>query len=88
MGKITVLKNASLLNEKGECLSGRNLYVQDGRIWKILPADEDSHIPEQAEVIDCSRYYVSPGLANLHTHAAMNIFKGIAEDVTADAWFN
>lgn len=88
MGKITVLKNASLLNEKGECLSGRNLYVQDGRIWKILPADEDSHIPEEAEVIDCSRYYVSPGLANLHTHAAMNIFKGIAEDVTADAWFN
>ena len=40
------------------------------------------------ETIDCSRYFVSPGLANLHTHTAMNIFKGIAEDVTADAWFN
>lgn len=43
---------------------------------------------ESSEVIDCSRYYVSPGIANLHVHTAMNIFKGIAEDVTSDAWFN
>ena len=59
-----------------------------GKILKILPAAEDTESIHADETIDCSKYYVSPGLANLHTHTAMNIFKGIAEDVTADAWFN
>ena len=34
-----------------------------------------------SETIDCSAYFVSPGFVNLHAHTAMNIFKGIAEDV-------
>lgn len=38
--------------------------------------------------IDGSRRFLSPSLVNLHTHLAMNILKGIAEDVTVDAWFN
>lgn len=88
MGKTILLKNASLLNEEAECISGQNLYVQDGKISKIIPKDEDDGRISAQEVIDCSKLYVSPGLANLHTHTAMNIFKGIAEDVTADAWFN
>lgn len=88
MGKTVLLKNASLLNEEAECISGQNLYVQDGRISKIIPKDKDDGRVQAQEVIDCGKLYVSPGLANLHTHTAMNIFKGIAEDVTADAWFN
>lgn len=88
MGKTILLKNASLLTEEAECISSQNVYVKDGKIEKILPGDRDDGSLKAEETIDCSSYYVSPGLANLHTHTAMNIFKGIAEDVTADAWFN
>ncbi|MCD8155197.1 MAG: amidohydrolase family protein [Clostridiales bacterium] len=83
-----LLKNASLLTEEGECLRGKNVYISGGRIEKITDRDQDDAALPVTETVDCSKYYVSPGLANLHTHTAMNIFKGIAEDVTADAWFN
>lgn len=88
MGKTVLLKGASLLNEAAECIRNQNLYVQDGKILKILPQKDDDYSIEAQEVLECGKYYVSPGLANLHVHTAMNIFKGIAEDVTADAWFN
>ena len=88
MEKTILLKNAGLLDEEANCILNQNVYVQEGKILKILPAAEDTEPIHADETIDCSKYYVSPGLANLHTHTAMNIFKGIAEDVTADAWFN
>lgn len=88
MGKTILLKDASLLNEKAECILHQNLYVQDGKILKIVDKDQDDGSIQAQETIACAGYYVSPGLANLHVHTAMNIFKGIAEDVTADAWFN
>ena len=88
MEKTILLKNAGLLVEEANCILNQNVYVQEGKILKILPAAEDTESIHADETIDCSKYYVSPGLANLHTHTAMNIFKGIAEDVTADAWFN
>lgn len=88
MEKTILLKNAGLLDEEANCILNQNVYVQEGEILKILPAAEDTESIHADETIDCSKYYVSPGLANLHTHTAMNIFKGIAEDVTADAWFN
>ena len=88
MEKTILLKNAGLLDEEANCILNQNVYVQEGKILKILPAVEDTESIHADETIDCSKYYVSPGLANLHTHTAMNIFKGIAEDVTADAWFN
>lgn len=88
MSKITLLKNGTLLNEKADVIQHQNLYVQDGKIAKIVDVTADDGSLQADEVIECGSYFVSPGLANLHVHTAMNIFKGIAEDVTADAWFN
>ena len=81
-----LLKDASLITEEAECIRHKDILIQDGKIQKISDAGTEALHAE--EVIDCSRYYVSPGLPNLHVHTAMNIFKGIAEDVTSDAWFN
>lgn len=88
MGNTILLKDASLLDEQAQCIRHQNVYIQDGIIKKIVENSKDDGSMAAEEVIGCSRFYVSPGLANLHTHAAMNIFKGISEDVTADAWFN
>lgn len=88
MEKTVLLKNASLIDEQGQCSTQRNVYISGGVIKAVREADKDDVSVAAAEIIDCSRYYVSPGIPNLHVHTAMNIFKGIAEDVTADAWFN
>lgn len=87
MEKAVLLKDASLLDENGQCTLHQDVYIKNGRIEKIAEAGKEE-FPEAEEVISCSGFYVTPGIPNLHTHTAMNIFKGIAEDVTADAWFN
>lgn len=84
--KKILLRDASLLNEEAECIRHKDVLIQDGKIQSIT--DTKTAAPKADEVINCSGYYVSPGLPNLHVHTAMNIFKGIAEDVTSDAWFN
>ena len=94
MSDRTLLQNASVITEEGDCIEKQDIFVEDGLILKICRTGEDKERTdlfrkdESCEVIDCSRYFVSPGMPNLHVHTAMNIFKGIAEDVTSDAWFN
>ncbi|MBQ8305785.1 MAG: amidohydrolase family protein [Blautia sp.] len=88
MSKATLLKNANLITETGECLRHQDVYIRGDRIAAICEAGTVQEDPPADEVIDCSKYFVSPGFTNLHSHTAMNIFKGIAEEVTAEAWFN
>jgi 5-methylthioadenosine/S-adenosylhomocysteine deaminase len=40
------------------------------------------------EVIDCSNCLIMPGLVNAHTHAAMSILRGVADDLPLDKWLN
>ena len=83
------LKNATLITEKGDVLRHKNIFVEKGKICSVTDeTGEGTQMPECDQILDCTDYYVSPGLVNLHCHCAMNIFKGIAEDVSADAWFN
>ena len=58
----------------------QSIVIENGILTRITSDD--------IEGVDCSGLIISPGFVNLHTHAAMNIFKGIAEDVSIDAWFN
>lgn len=57
-------------------------------ITAVTDYERQKPLPEAEESICCQGLYITPGLINLHSHAAMNIFKGISEDVNADAWFN
>jgi len=81
-----LLKNAALIDEKGNIHKNRNLLLSGGKIEKIYSSLIDE--PAQHKVMDCSGLFITPGFANLHTHSPMNIFKGIAEDVDEYAWFN
>jgi 5-methylthioadenosine/S-adenosylhomocysteine deaminase len=38
------------------------------------------------ETIDCSGHVVMPGLVNAHTHAAMSLLRGLADDRRLDVW--
>lgn len=51
-------------------------------------APGDAQSGASGETVDCAGLFVSPGLVNLHTHSPMTLFRGIAEDVSIDDWFN
>ncbi len=80
----TLFKNANLINEKGDITTNVDLLVKEGLIAGIGENLEC----EGAEVIDCTDKFITPGFVSMHCHTPMNIFKGIAEDVNIDDWFN
>lgn len=82
-----LLKNAAIIDEKGQITRNSDIYIADGKIEKIAAHNIEVSRGEY-RVIDCTDYFVTPGLVNLHAHSPMNILKGIAEDVTIDDWFN
>jgi 5-methylthioadenosine/S-adenosylhomocysteine deaminase len=79
----TVLKNCKYIvtqNSKRQILSNSDILISGNKIQQIgnnLKGDKE---------IDCSQNIVMPGLINLHTHAAMNLFRGIADDMLLDKW--
>jgi len=44
--------------------------------------------PASVEVIDARGKLAMPGFINCHTHSPMVMFRGVAEDVPDDRWFN
>jgi 5-methylthioadenosine/S-adenosylhomocysteine deaminase len=41
-----------------------------------------------AQVLDYPRGLILPGLINAHTHAAMSLFRGLADDLPLEEWLN
>lgn len=62
------------------------IEVTGGMITAITAAGEPP--PNAVDVIDATGLIALPGLINGHTHAAMTMLRGVAEDVTVDEWFN
>lgn len=83
-----LLKNAFVLDENGGFRNHMDLEIRDGKIFRIGEALEREAGQEPEEMIDCTDLVVTPGIPNLHSHVAMAVFRGIAEDVDANRWFN
>ncbi|ERP86782.1 N-ethylammeline chlorohydrolase [Alcanivorax sp. P2S70] len=67
-------------------LENHALVVRDGRIADLLPsalADEKWH---SDEIVRLDDHLLTPGLVNAHTHAAMNLLRGIADDLPLMTW--
>lgn len=76
----------TMAGDYGPIFNGR-VSVAGGRIIGIQSADEKGPISaSQAEIIDARNCIVMPGLINGHTHAAMSLFRGIADDLPVRRW--
>lgn len=69
-------------------LDNRSVAIQDGKIVAILPTDQMQNRFEADEIIDFPNHVLMPGFVNSHTHMAMNIMRGIADDLPLMTWLN
>jgi 5-methylthioadenosine/S-adenosylhomocysteine deaminase len=66
----------------GTVIPAGAVAVSGGEIVAVGPADELRSRFEAAEEIDATDCLVLPGLINTHTHLAMTLLRGCADDVT------
>lgn len=70
-----------------EIRRNQDILIDKGQIVAIQPADPlmagRSH-----ERIEANERLALPGLINTHAHVPMVIFRGLAEDVSIERWFN
>ena len=64
------------------------VVINGGRIVALLPASEAriNYTPKQHVVL--GEHALIPGLINLHTHAAMTLLRGLADDLALMDWLN
>ncbi|MFI5661205.1 amidohydrolase [Streptomyces sp. NPDC051684] len=70
------------VDDASTVLADGAVAVRDGEIVAVGPADELCARHTAAETIDASGGLVVPGLINTHTHLAMTLLRGTADDVT------
>jgi 5-methylthioadenosine/S-adenosylhomocysteine deaminase len=64
------------------------LAVKDGRIISVGPYEEISRAYNAEHVTEGSGRAILPGLINTHTHAAMALMRGMADDLPLKEWLN
>lgn len=83
-----VIEGGTLLSMvEGESpLPNARVHIRGGRIVAVGKAEDAIPYPEGAEVLDASNGIIMPGLINGHCHAAMTLFRGLADDLPLNAW--
>ena len=70
----------------GQVLTDYAVAIDDGRIVDVLPARTARQTYKPGRVIDRPGQVLIPGLINAHTHAAMTLFRGFADDLPLERW--
>jgi len=70
----------------GSVLADHSVAVDAGRIVAVLPSAQAGQRYEAREHVRLDRHALIPGLVNLHTHAAMTLMRGLADDLPLMSW--
>ncbi len=65
-----------------------SLAIHAGRIIDLLPTRQARQAYQALETVHLPRHALLPGFVNCHTHAAMTLLRGIADDVPLMAWLD
>jgi 5-methylthioadenosine/S-adenosylhomocysteine deaminase len=77
-----LIRDVSLL-QSGQLLKGLDILIQENRIVRI---GRDIKKGTEDEIIDGRGKLAIPGLVNAHTHLAMTLFRGYADDMALMPW--
>ena len=90
-------KNASIIisaswiftsNSEGQLLSDYSIVIENDKIIDLVPQDKVFDEYEANDTYQLTDHILIPGLINTHTHAAMSLFKGFADDLPLQDWLN
>jgi 5-methylthioadenosine/S-adenosylhomocysteine deaminase len=67
-------------------ISKVRISIKKDKIIDIQTYDDRYQHPAGAEIIDARNGIIMPGLVNTHSHTAMTIFRGLADDLPLKQW--
>jgi 5-methylthioadenosine/S-adenosylhomocysteine deaminase len=70
----------------GAVLEQHAVAVRDGKIEAVLPAPQARARFPGYEELALENHVLMPGLVNAHTHAAMSLLRGLADDLPLVRW--
>jgi len=73
---------------ENQVLEHHSLAIQHGRILEILPTAEAQQKYSPNTIEELPGHALIPGLINAHTHAAMSLLRGLADDMPLMTWLN
>ena len=76
MDSTLILENAALIRPQHRQATSHDILIRDGLIESV---GEPGSFPIDAESVDCSNFYILPGLVNAHTHSHNTLFKGFGD---------
>ena len=76
------------VNPDGLVLEQHAVIIHDGRILGIVPRREAESRFSARTTLQFGHHALMPGLINTHTHAAMTLFRGLADDLPLMTWLN
>ncbi len=74
------------VDAESQILENHSVVVADKRIIKILSQDEARKKVLAAQTVELPHHALIPGLINAHGHAAMSLFRGVADDIPLKEW--
>ena len=72
----------------GMVLENQAVIIQGARIAAVIPRQQADREFRTRETFDLPHHVVMPGLINMHGHAAMTLFRGMADDLPLMTWLN
>src|SRR5208283_4473170 len=83
-----IIKNALIITsvKKNSVIKNGTIIIKNSRIIDIDKSDKINYKYFSKNTIDGTNKLVIPGLINTHTHAAMSIFRGVADDMPLKEW--
>jgi 5-methylthioadenosine/S-adenosylhomocysteine deaminase len=76
------------IEPEGVVLEGQAVVLREARIEAVLEAQEACARYADAERVELPEHALLPGLVNAHTHAAMTLMRGLADDLPLMRWLN
>jgi 5-methylthioadenosine/S-adenosylhomocysteine deaminase len=70
----------------GAVLEHHALALKDGKVEALLPSAQCAARFADYDEVRLDRHVVIPGLVNAHTHAAMSLMRGLADDLPLMRW--
>lgn len=74
------------IRPKNILLETHSVIIQNDKILDILPQQQAIKQYCSHDTRELNQHIVIPGLINCHTHCAMNLFRGLADDLPLMSW--